>query len=75
MLSTVFFTVTSNLTMGTTLPPGLVMASKAPAPGGRDKAFKTFLRTASVRKRIKDLVDGKNLSGFYYYTGDKVHTM
>ena len=61
--------------MGTTFPPGLVTASKAPAPGGTDKAFKTFLKTASVRKRINDLVDGKTFAGFYYLTGDKVRTL
>jgi hypothetical protein len=61
--------------MGTSLPPGLVTASKAPAPGGTDKAFKTFLTTASVRKRINDLVDGKRFAGFYYEAGDKVRTL
>jgi hypothetical protein len=61
--------------MGTTLPPGLVTASKAPAPGGTDKAFKAFVKTASVRKRINDLVDGKIFAGFYYLTGDKVRTL
>ena len=61
--------------MGTTLPPGLVTASKAPAPGGTDKAFKTFFKTSSVRKRINDLVDGKTFAGFYYLMEDKVRTM
>ena len=51
--------------MGTALPPGLITASKAPAPGGTDKAF----------KRINDLVDGKRFAGFYYETGDKVRTL
>lgn len=65
----------SNLTMGTTLPLGLVTASKAPTPGGMDKAFKNFLRTALVCKRINDLVDGKIFAGFYYYMADNVRAM
>ena len=61
--------------MGTTLPQGLVTASKAPAPGGTDKAIKAFLRSASIRKRINDLADGKAFAGFYYLTGNKIRTM
>ena len=68
-------TVTSNLTMGTTLPLGLITASKATSPGARDKAIKSFLHSASTLKRINDLADGKVYVGFYYFAGNKVHTL
>ena len=61
--------------MGTTLPQGLVTASRAPTPGATDKTVRTFLRSASTRKRINDLADGKVYAGFYYFVGNKVRTL
>jgi hypothetical protein len=37
--------------------------------------MKTFLRSASTRKHINDLVDGKVYAGFYYFVGNKICTL
>jgi hypothetical protein len=63
------------MTMGTTLPLGLVTTSKATSPGATDKAIKSFLHSASTQKRINDLADGKVYAGFYYFVGNKVRTL
>ena len=67
--------VTSALTMGTTLPQGLVTASRVSTPGSTDKALRTFLRSASTRKHSNDLADGNVYVGFYYFVGNKVCTL
>lgn len=55
--------------MGTTLPQGLVTASKAPTPGGTDKAIKTFLHSPLTCECINDLVDaGNNVFTLYILT-------
>ena len=67
--------VTSNLTMGTALPQGLITPSRVSAPGSTDKALRTFLHSASIQKRINNLVDCKVYAGFYYFWGNKVRTL
>ena len=67
--------VTSNLTLGTDIPLGLVMASRTSNPGGTDKAMKAFLRSAATCKRVSNLAGGKTFTGFYYFSGEKVRTL
>ena len=61
--------------MGTTLPQGLVTASRVSTLGSTDKALQTFLHSASTQKRSNDLADGKVYAGLYYFAGNKVCTL